>query len=183
MKPISDKARKLYHDAKPIRDGLRESVARCEACGRSGCTLDVHEICRGRHRQRALGSLFALLLVCRTCHDELGSAAKWPEARQLALLAESRLYDWDLPRYLRLTNPRAMKRIELHEVLAYMKPELLKVEQVAERLQVNRRTVQSWIDSGDLPAIDVRPTGASRALWRIEAADLMAFTMKRKGSV
>jgi excisionase family DNA binding protein len=73
-----------------------------------------------------------------------------------------------------------MKRIELHEVLAYMKPELLKVEQVAERLQVNRRTVQSWIDSGDLLAIDVRPTGATRALWRIEAADLMAFIMARK---
>lgn len=182
MKRISDKARKRYKEAKPVRDVLRESVGRCEACGRSGCTLDVHEIARGKHRQKALDRLFAILVLCRTCHEEFGSAAIWPESRQLALLAEKRLHDWDLDAYLKLTNPRAPRRIELHEVLAHMRKELLKVEQVAERMQVNRRTVQTWIDSGQLLAVDLRPTGAERALWRIDLEDLLKFAQQRKVS-
>lgn len=180
MKRISDKARKRYKEAKPVRDGLRESVGCCEACGRRGCTLDIHEIARGKDRQKALDKLYALLVACRTCHEEFDSAAKWPEARQLALLAEKRLYDWDLVAYLNLTNPRAPRRIELHEVLEYMSDQLLKVEEVAERMQVNRRTVQTWIDSGQLPAVDVRPAGAERAMWRVELEDLLKFAQQRK---
>lgn len=180
MKRMSDKARKRYQEAKPVRDNLRESVNRCEACGRTGCTLDVHEISRGKHRQKALDKLFALLLVCRTCHEELGSAAKWPEARQLALLAERRLCDWDLAAYLEMTNPRAPRRIELHEVIEHMSKDMLKVSQVAERMQVDRRTVISWIASGELPAVDARPVNGTTSMWRIDVNDLMAFVMRRK---
>jgi ribosomal protein S14 len=181
MKRMSDKTRKLYKDAKSVRDGLR-ALGHCEICGRTGGTLDVHEICRGSHRHKALDKSFALLLVCRSCHEELGSAAKWPEARQLALLAECRLYDWDLKSYLELTNPRAPRRIELEEILKYMSDQLLKVEEVADRMRVNRRTAQSWIDSKELLAIDVRPDGAQRAMWRVDPKDLLMFAKRRKAA-
>ena len=183
MKRMSDKTRSRYNEAKPIRDRLRESVNRCEACGRQNCLLDVHEISRGIHRQKALDKLFALLLVCRDCHDEMGSAAKWPEARQLALLAEKRLKDWDLEAYLEMTNPRAPNRIGIDEVIEHLNTNLLKVDQVAEGMQVNRRTVQSWIDSEQLPAVDMRPAGASRPLWRVLPEDLLVFAQNRKRAI
>jgi len=179
MKRISDKRRRRNAEAAPVRDALR-AKGRCEVCGRRDRQLDVHEISRGVHREKALDKLFALLLVCRGCHEELGSAAVWPEARQLALLAEERLHDWDLVAYLNMTNPRAPKRIELEEVVSFMDQSLLKVEQVADRLQVNRRTVQSWIDSEQLVAVDVRPAGAARAMWRVDPLDLLEFARLRK---
>lgn len=183
MRHKSIKRAKLDRAVKKLRDRLREDVGRCEICGRSGCVLDIHEICRGSFRERALDKLFAVLVVCRSCHEELGSAAMWPESRQLAIIADKRLQDWSLKDYLRLTSPRAPKRIELKEVVAHMDRKLLKVEEVAQRMLVNRRTVQSWIDSGQLPAIDVRPSGAQRAMWRILVEDLLEFYENRKSAV
>lgn len=180
MKSMSDKARKRYAEAKPVRDGLRDSVGRCELCNLPRQQLDVHEISRGVNRQKSLDKLFALLVVCRPCHDLLGSAKEWPETRQLALLAEKRLRDWDLDAYLQLTSPKAHRRIELQEVLAHMSNSLLKVEEIADKMRVNRRTVQTWIDNGSLAAIDVRPDGAQRAMWRVELSDLMQFAQRRK---
>ena len=184
MKKMSTKARNRYMEAKSTRDELKNSVGQCERCdGRPFYSvLDVHEISRGVHRQKSLDKPYALLILCRLCHDQFGSAAEWPEARQLALLAEKRLWDWDLKAYLELTNPRAPRRIEIEEVVAHMKPELLKVEEVASRMRVNRRTAQTWIDSGELQAIDVRPKGAQRAMWRVQPVDLLDFAQKRKSS-
>ena len=187
MRNMSAKARARFNEAKPIRDNLRQSVGRCEVCDRAYFTgsvtpLDVHEISRGVHRQKSLDKLFALLVVCRWCHDQLGDARQWSEARQLALLAERRLCDWDLEAYLMLTSPKAMKRIEIEEVIEHMKPELLKVDEVALRMQVNRRTVQSWIDSGELAAVDVRPDKAQRAMWRVQPGDLLKFAQQRKSA-
>lgn len=179
MKRMSDKARKRYHEAKPVREALRSEVGRCEISGAVG-PFDVHEICRGVNRSKALDKRFALLVVCRLAHEDLGSASKWPEARQLAVLAERRLFDFDLKAYLELTSPRAPNRITLQEVQKYMSDELLKVEEVALRMRVNRRTVQSWIDAEQLPAIDVRPDGAQRAMWRIKPEDLLKFAQNRK---
>lgn len=180
MKRMSDKFRKRVREAKPVRDKLENEVGCCEVCGLSSCKLDIHEISRGPDRQKSLDKRFALLVTCRRCHEDLGSRAKWPEAKQLALLAEKRLHDWDLVAYLELTNPRAPRRIELDEVLVYMSDEMLKVDEVADRMRVNRRTAQSWIDSGQLPAIDVRPEGAQRALWRVQQEDLLQFAQRRK---
>ena len=61
-----------------------------------------------------------------------------------------------------------------------MSDELLKVEDVATRMRVNRRTVQTWIDAKQLPAIDVRPNGAERAMWRIKPDDLLQFAQDRR---
>ncbi len=180
MRRMSDKARKRYKEAKPIREALRSEVGRCEICGCSRGILDVHEICRGVNRSKALDKRFALLLVCRLCHEELGSAKIWPQARQLAVIAVRRLLDFDLKAYLELTSPRAPNRITLREVLEYMTDELLMVEEVASRMRVNRRTAQSWIDSKELPAIDVRPDGAARAMWRVKPEDLLHFAQSRK---
>lgn len=182
MRRVSSKRQRRNSEVKPVRDNLRKEVGKCELCGRFSSVLDVHEISRGVHRQKSLDKLFALLVVCRSCHDDLGSAKQWPEARQLAILAEKRLKDWDLAAYLELTSPRAPKRIELEEVVAYMSENLLKIEQIAERMQVNRRTVQDWIDSGQLPAADLRTEGAQRALWRVQPIDLMQFAQARKKS-
>lgn len=181
MKRMSDKAKKRYNEARPVREALRSEVERCEVSGAVG-PFDVHEICRGVHRQKALDKRFALLVVSRLAHDELGSASKWPEARQLAILAERRLFDFDLKAYLELTSPRAPNRITLEEVLQFMSDKLLMVEEVAVRMRVNRRTVQSWIESKQLPAIDVRPNGAQRAMWRIKPSDLLQFAQERRST-
>jgi excisionase family DNA binding protein len=180
MKQISDKARKRYHEAKPVREVLRSEVGRCELCGCSRGTLDVHEIGRGPCRSICLDKRYALLLVCRLCHEELGSAKIWPQARQLAVIADNRLFDFDLKAFLGITSPRAPKRITLDEVLEHMSQELLKVDEVAARLRVNRRTVQGWIESKQLAAIDLRPEGAQRSMWRIKPSDLLKFVQARK---
>ena len=180
MKRMSDKARERYLAAKPIRDALRSEVGRCEICRATDAFPDVHEICRGVNRSKALDKRFALLVVCRRSHEELGSAGKWPEAKQLAILAERRLFDFNLKAYLELTSPNAPNRVTLEEVLEHMSDELLKVEEVAARMRVNRRTAQSWIDSKELPAIDVRPDGAQRAMWRVKPEDLLRFVQDRK---
>ena len=187
MKRMSDKTRARFMEAKPVRDNLRESVGCCEVCDRPSLSdwtmpFDVHEISRGVHRQKSLDKLFALLVVCRLCHGSLGDAGQWPEARQLALLAERRLHDWDLVAYLELTSPRAPRRIEIEEVVAYMKNDMLKVDEVANKMRVNRRTVQTWIDSGELAAVDVRPDKAQRAMWRVQPIDLLKFAQARKSS-
>jgi hypothetical protein len=181
MRRVSKKRQQLMRKAKPIRDALRDEVGCCEACVfTTRGPFDVHEICRGVHRAKALDKRFALLVVCRRCHEELGSAAEWPEARQLALLAKRRPQDFDLAAYLELTSPRAPRRIEMKEVIEYMDEEYLSKSDVAERLQVDRRTVDNWIKSGLLPAIDASSADSSRPLYRIAMADFLEFCRKRK---
>jgi excisionase family DNA binding protein len=63
-----------------------------------------------------------------------------------------------------------------------MKSEMLKVDEVADKMRVNRRTVQTWIDSGELAAVDVRPDKAQRAMWRVQPIDLLRFAQARKSS-
>jgi excisionase family DNA binding protein len=61
-----------------------------------------------------------------------------------------------------------------------MKNDMLKVDEVANKMRVNRRTVQTWIDSGELAAVDVRPDKAQRAMWRVQPIDLLKFAQARK---
>lgn len=181
MRAVSKKRQKLVREVKPIRDALREEAGCCDICGNSRGTLDVHEIARGVHREACLGQRCALLVVCRRCHDEeLGYASKWPEARQLALLAQKRPRDFDLTAYLQLTSPRAMRRIEIHEVFEFMEGKYLTKRDVAERMQVDRRSVQNWIEAGQLPAIDCRTAGASKPLYRVAWSDYIEFCNTRK---
>jgi hypothetical protein len=180
MRPVSKKRQELMEKVKPIRDALREEVGHCEICGCSRGTLDVHEICRGVHRAAALDKPFALLLLCRKCHEEVGSAAEWPEARQLALLAKSRPSQFNLTAYLALTSPKAPWRIEIQEILAFMEEDYLTKQDVAERMQVDRRSVSNWITNGQLPAIDCRTVGASKPLYRVSWSDYLEFCKTRR---
>ena len=192
MKRQSKKARQRAAEAKPIRDALRQEVGQCEVCECSPewphrdlppvmSQLDVHEICRGPHRQKALDKRYALLVVCRKCHDgPISSRKQMPEPKQLAILFQSRPWDFDLRAYLELTNPDAPSRISPNEVKHYMSQEPLTITEVAELMKVNRRTAQSWIDDGELVATDVRGAGTRKALWRVNYSDLMDFVAKRK---
>jgi hypothetical protein len=181
MRKMSYKRRTRNLEAKPVRDKLRE-LGECEICRTAKGKLDVHEICRGVHREAALDKPFALLLVCRCCHDKLSSAAEWPEARQLAVLAMSRPMDFSLVKYLELTSPKALMRINISEVIAWIEPEYLTKGDIASRMQVDRRAVQNWISSGQLPAIDARTVGASKPLYRVAWSDFLAFCKSRRVS-
>jgi len=184
MRQISNKRRALMKTVKPIRDGLRDEVGHCEICGIDRGILDVHEIGRGVYREACLGERCALLVVCRTCHDEkLAFASEWPEAKQLAALARSRPSDFDLTRFLEITTPRAPKRIEIQEVLNWFDEDYLTKLDVAKRMQVDKRSVNNWVTSGQLPAIDCRTVGASKPLYRISWSDFLAFCKSRKCKV
>lgn len=180
MRQVSKKRQALMREVKPIRDGLREEVGHCEICGCSRGILDVHEIGRGQFRAICLGERCALLLVCRRCHeDKLSQASEYPEARQLAALAKSRPNDFSLADYLALTSPRAPMRLEIHEVLEWLEGNYLSKQDIADRLQVDRRSVNNWIASGLLPAIDCRTAGATRPLYRVAWSDYLAFCRDR----
>lgn len=183
MRAVSKKRQELMRKVKPIRDALREQVGCCEICGNSRGTLDVHEIGRGHLREACLGERCALLIVCRSCHDEkLSLASEWPEARQLACLAKSRPSQFSLVDYLALTSPNAPRRIEITDVLSWVEEDYLTKQDIAERLQVDRRSVQNWISSGELPAIDCRTTTAGKPLYRVAWSDYLAFCETRRVS-
>ena len=127
---VSKKRAARNAEAKPVRDRLKADVQKCEICGcdprRSWAwwldlVLDVHEIARGEHREKALDKRYALLIVCRRCHVlRLSSPAEWPEARQLAALKRSRPADYDLAAFLKLKNPNAPKAVTQDEVDKWM---------------------------------------------------------------
>lgn len=194
MKRISDKRRKRQAEAKPIRDALIKKVGECEICGaspkkpRRGLPWQVsqlccHEIANGPNRQKALDKPFAILVLCWNCNGQKVTNKKdWPEARQLAVLAESRPEDFDLAAFNHLMNPNAPNRVTREEVYEYMETkeqELLSPVEVASIMRVNRKTVWTWIENLELRAIDVSSVGARRRQWRIEPADLLRFAGSR----
>lgn len=54
--------------------------------------------------------------------------------------------------------------------------QLLTVEQVSERLQVNEQTVRRWLREGELTGV---PFGG-RTGWRVSEEDLQAFLDRRR---
>jgi excisionase family DNA binding protein len=54
--------------------------------------------------------------------------------------------------------------------------QLLTVEQVAERLQVNEQTIRRWLRDGDLNGVSF----GGRTGWRISEEDLQAFLDRRR---
>lgn len=193
MRQKSITRKKREADAKPFRDKLIADVGECEHCGcspdqRHGrmpelARLAVHEIASGIHRQNALDKPFATLVLCWQCNSgPFQDRKEWPEARQLALLARKRPKDFDLAAYLELTSPRAMRRITIDEILGFMEEEYLSKRDIADRLQVDRRAVQNWIDAGQLAAIDARTTTAGKPLYRVAWSDYLAFCQARRVS-
>jgi DNA-binding transcriptional regulator YiaG len=143
--------------------------------------LAVHEIASGPDRQKALDKPYAVLVLCWECNSgPFQNRGEWPESRQLALLAKRRPKDFNLQAYLELTSPRAMRRIEIHEVLEWFEEQYLSKQDIATRLQVDRRSVQNWVEAGQLPAIDARTVGASKPLYRVAWSDFLEFCKTRK---
>lgn len=75
----------LMREAGPAREAYLEQFPLCMVPWCGNRSVDVHEILRGCYREVALSERAALLALCRACHDQFGSAAKWPVARQCAL--------------------------------------------------------------------------------------------------
>ena len=120
MRPYSKKRSLRNRQVAQFRRALIVEVGRCELC-RQRFGLEVHEICRGPHREKALDQRCALLVVCRRCHSErLSSRAEWPESRQLAALKRSRPGDYDLEAYNALVG-RGPDRITEEEVSVFFK--------------------------------------------------------------
>ena len=191
MKQKSTTRRNREAEAKPFRDALVLNVGECENCACSPANrqgkmpelvrLAVHEIADGTHRQKAQDKPYAVLVLCAECNcGQFKNRTQWPESKQLALLARRRPKDFDLAAYLELTSPNAPSRIEIHEVLQWMDEDYLSKSDIAERLQVDRRSVQNWIDSGELLAIDTRTAGATKPLYRVAWSDYLNFCESRR---
>ena len=193
MRNKSVTRRKREAEARPFREKLVAEAGQCENCGcsperRHGrmpelVALAVHEIASGPDRQKALDKPYAVLVLCWECNSgPFQNRGEWPESRQLALLARRRPKDFNLTAYLELTSPRAMRRIEIHEVLQWMEEDYLTKQDIARRMQVDRRAVNNWVASGELPAIDARTAGASRPLYRVAWSDFLNFCEVRRVS-
>jgi len=191
VKTKSNTRKNREAEAKPFRQKLVADVGECENCGCSPSNkqgrmadlvrLAVHEIASGTHRQKALDKPYAVLVLCWQCNSgPFQDRSEWSESRQLALLARSRPKDFDLTAYLELTSPRAMRRIEIGEVLDWMEEDYLTKQDIAARMNVDRRSVQNWIDSGELPAIDARTVGASKPQYRVAWSDYLNFCESRR---
>lgn len=114
----SKKHRRRAAEAKPWREQLKARVGKCEMCGCPWDGLEVHEIANGRNRQKALDKPFAVLVLCNYCNvHEATDKAKWPDAKQLALLKRSRPEDYDLAAY-NLLFARGPDRVTAEEVEA-----------------------------------------------------------------
>ena len=53
------------------------------------------------------------------------------------------------------------------------------VAEIAELFRVGRTTVQSWIDTGQLFAVNVSPAGAKRKMYRIDQESIDKFRTQR----
>ena len=51
--------------------------------------------------------------------------------------------------------------------------------EIADSLRVSTQTVNSWISSGNLKAVDVRRDGSTRPMYRINQKDLEDFLSGR----
>lgn len=106
LSPVSAKRRKRMAEVREFREQLVAAIGRCEVCGldptrvkpgQIAWSISCHEIANGPDRDKALDKRFACLVVCWLCNsEELTNKAKWPQARQLALLKRRRHEDHDL---------------------------------------------------------------------------------------
>ena len=82
--------------------------------------LVCHEIAGGPLREKSLDKPFAILVLCAYCNQyEVEDKAKWPQARQLALLMDKAPSHYNLAAFNRLVNPNAPNRITQEEVDRY----------------------------------------------------------------
>jgi hypothetical protein len=106
MRRVSLKRQHRNREAAPVRDALR-SLGRCEWCSTDRHKLDVHEVANGASRGAALDQLYALLLLCRRCHDDLHRLPKDAAVCiGLALIRNSRPEHYSLDSFYKITARR-----------------------------------------------------------------------------
>ena len=122
MRRFTKKRARLNRAADKWRKEYLRAVGRCDLCGRWD-GLSLHELgrARGANREKSLTADYAILVLCLSnpgtgrigCHE---TVQNWNELKQLALLFHVRGERYDLEKYLKLTSPNAVKRIEQYEV-------------------------------------------------------------------
>lgn len=96
------------------RSAFKSWAHKCMLC-RVREVVDVHEICNGPARQKALGMRETWLAVCRCCHEDLDDKRLWPVTRQLAvkLLRDPDWFDPQVVNELRGRDPEAITIIDI----------------------------------------------------------------------
>lgn len=119
LRRVSKKRAALNREAKPLRDDFRQMFTMCQCCCKRVAS-DVHEICRGSHREAALKERAAWLCLCRVCHDELDDYSQWPITRQLALklVGDPEFFDLATVNTLRGRDENAITLAEVAKWLA-----------------------------------------------------------------
>lgn len=113
LRPASKKRAKRNRDVKDFREELKREIGKCEICDTPATLLDCHEITRGWAKSLTLDNRSCILVLCRSCHDEVGlSPALWSIARQAALLRLKRESDFCLATLNRFLT----RRLDLSEV-------------------------------------------------------------------
>lgn len=127
LAPVSKKRAKLNAAVKGPREDYKLAHPHCMVCG--GRTVDVHELCAGPARVKAIEHAYTWLTVCRgpgtnDCHEWLHDANAWPLARALAvkLLNDSDNFDLVAVNVLRgrdesaITMADVVRHLQLLEV-------------------------------------------------------------------
>lgn len=97
LRKVSKKRAKRNREVKDFREDLKQEIGRCEICLTPAALLDCHEITGAWARQYTLDNRSCILVLCRSCHDEVElSPALWNVARQAALLRRRRAEDFCL---------------------------------------------------------------------------------------
>ena len=116
MYRMTRKRRRFLRKVAGPREAFRQAHHyTCMACGCSGAG-DVHEIARGPHRHAAMSEPACWLLLCRSCHEDMG-APDYPIARQLALkqIRDAGNYDRRRVNVLRGRQPEAITEEEVNQ--------------------------------------------------------------------
>ena len=114
MRRVSQKRARLNRQIQPARDAFRAEFGLCWLCGVEA--HDIHEMCRGAHRNQAIQERCTWISTCRRCHDEhLASLAGWPLRHQFALKALRDPYYYDRQRCneIRSRSPDAITEQEV----------------------------------------------------------------------
>lgn len=120
---VSKKRRRLMAKVKDDRDDFRSSGDWCEACGEVfGVELmQVHEIAKGIHREKALEHRGCQLRACEKCNlYELNDYSKWPLERQLARVLANRPQDFNLQVFNDVRG-RAQTAVTLEDVAQWLR--------------------------------------------------------------
>lgn len=93
-------------DVQEWREAFVRKIGRCEWCGQECGPLCVHEIARGTSRHLALCEPSCVLVLGKSCHDDLHKLQPFERHIGLAILWHCRPGDYSLSRFWKITDRR-----------------------------------------------------------------------------